>query len=355
MSSLNYREWDIFINEQVKAAGKICSGFYACYVPLFAMATQTIGLLTEGFEFHTTGPVRLSGESFERVQTQTGSLIPIKVFGQYDPTKNTKEQIDAISDYLNALATCIDFPLPLLQVQFIDAHQGIVMHAARKAFGRGIGLEIDERTAISEKICTDFHKIRTYLGSDSSPEKVAIRHYLTGMTLLSLEDQAPGLIDAAYMQFYQGIEAQLKTHELKKAKIAIAQQKNIDTRTTQIICHQVFSVRHKYFGHADEFNFHEISDSGALDAFRLAKQCLVARWLCRLLIDQATDSQNLLKREMRFYGAGRSDVFFGTLQEVESNFWIDFGQMTDTKKEECDIYNAAGVVNDAYAFSLSPN
>lgn len=66
-----------------------------------------------------------------------------------------------------------------------------------------MAFEINERYTAQQKLLAALNYCKP-----ATPElKVAIQHYLTGMTLLGLEDQLPGLTDAAFMQFFQGCEA----------------------------------------------------------------------------------------------------------------------------------------------------
>jgi hypothetical protein len=237
---------------------------------------------------------------------------------------------------------CVDFPLHMQATQFIDHNQGLIFQATRRPFSRAVGFEVEGRSAAVSKITNDFDSFLAHLNDPKPGFRVAIRHYLTGMTLLGLEDQVPGLIDAAYMQFYQGVESLLGTGVCDKAKRIIARTNVIDPRLAQIVCHQVFNVRHKYFGHGDEPDFHDNSSRGPEDSARLAKQSLVARWLCRVLIDSESQSRLPFLREMRIYGVLGSDEFQGTQDDLKSRFWIDFGQVKEAGKRKCKLYDATG-------------
>jgi len=172
------------------------------------------------------------------------------------------------------------------------------------------------------------------------------------MGLLAMEDALPGLIDAAYMQFYQSIEALTGACALDDAKKAIAALGLNDSATLQAICHQVFLVRHKYFGHGNETDFHEIADQGMAEATRVARQVLVARWLCKTLIDAQSPSKVSLVREMRIYGPEGSSEFRGQIAELEGMFWVNFGQSTG--KANCKMYDATGASAPAYTFPAAP-
>ncbi|MEX3926190.1 hypothetical protein AB4Y36_19475 [Paraburkholderia sp. BR10936] len=358
MSSLSYREWDIFINERAKTSGGAITGRYQCVVPAFLMSRQTIGFLAEGFELRYPRPLRLERQIrpdiAEAGLPANGQDFVIDIWGQFDVGRSAREQIDDVLSYVGTLSVCTDFPLDVKAMQFVDQWGTAVFHASRRPIGRGVGFEIEERGAASGKINEDFEYFRGVLGAVGSKQKVAIRHYLTGMTLLALEDHTPGLIDAAYMQFYQAIEASTGDHRLEVVQKEIAKKPLKNSRDVQIICHQVFNVRHKYFGHGSETDFHEIADAGPEQAFRVAKQCLVARWLCRALIDCETSSRNILAREMRFYLGDHSDAFHGSIHELEGAFWADFGQGGDPKKKACKTYDAEGAAAEPYTFREAP-
>jgi len=358
MTSLNYREWDVFINERLKARGDICNGYYTCCVPAFTMTQQTIRFLNETLELHTSHPhfldIRTPPPMGALQADLRGVSLSLRIYGHFDPAKDAREQIDLISQYLDAVSMCTDFPLHMQSIQFIEHNQGLVFQATRRPFGRAVGFEIEQRSVAISKITNDFDSFLAHLKDPDPRLRVAIRHYLTGMTLLGLEDQVPGLIDAAYMQFYQGIEALLGTSVCNEAKKRIAWTNVVDPRLAQIVCHQVFNVRHKYFGHGNEPDFHTISDRGPEEAVRLAKQSLVARWLCRILIDSESKSRLPFLREMRIYGAQGSDEFRGTQDDLKARFWIDFGQIREIGKRVCKLYDASGCDIKPFDFPVEP-
>jgi hypothetical protein len=358
MSSLNYREWDIFINERLKAHDGKFDGYYVCLVPGFAMAQQTIDFLNEAYDLYVSSPrpldICIPPLAGMRQPISRESSLPLTIHGEFDLTKGSREQIDSISRYLDALSMCVDFPFHMQAIQFIDYNQGLVFQASRRPFGRAAGFEVEERGGAASKIADDFNGFHVHLKDQNPRLRVAIRHYLTGMTLLGLEDQVTGLIDAAYMQFYQGIESFLGVRQCEEAKKSIAQSKVLDPRSVQIVCHQVFNVRHKYFGHGDESFYHDLSDRGPGEATQLAKQSLVVRWLCRVLIDSESQSRLPFLREMRIYGAQGSDEFLGTQEELASSFWINFGQAVMDVKRECKIYNASAREIELFKFPVEP-
>ncbi|WP_415844643.1 hypothetical protein ACMYUJ_17055 [Stutzerimonas zhaodongensis] len=322
----------------------------------FLMGSQTLDFLEENFRLAPSGPIQYDQPypiGLHRQANERDAPLTLRLQGTFDAAGDAREQVDQIIDYVGALAVSVDFPLHVLQIAFNTDGHGPLLQAVRKPFARGVGLEVEERGVAATKLTQDFGYFLGELKTQGSAAKIAIRHYMTGMTLLSLEDHTPGLIDAAFMQFYQGIEACLGLSNLGYAKKEIARRLNGD-RSTQIVCHQIFCVRHKYFGHGDEISFHEIADRGAEEAYRIAKQCLVAKWLCRRLIDSASPSGSLFSREMRLYGPSSSDCFYGSLQELETQFWADFSQGSVASKAECKVYDQNGGPAEGYVFKSAP-
>ncbi|MCT7319065.1 hypothetical protein N5I87_23860 [Ralstonia sp. CHL-2022] len=356
MTSLNYRDWHI---ETSSNAIGTQTGTYFCEVPKYLMIQQTVEMIHEGFQLTFEAPnqrpiaLRQAPMYFGPHRSGTATL---QIAGNLECGRDIREQIDEVVLYVQALAACTDAPLLPISIDFRTPDGKVLMVAKRGTIMRGIGFRIEERGTATQKIREDFQYFRNTLQTSPSNNKVALRHYLTGLTLLALEDSVPGLLEAAYMQFYQGIEAVVQTHVLHEAKQRIARLSLPDPLTAQIVCHQVFNVRHKYFGHGSETDFHEIADASAEEAFRVAKQCLVARWLCRVLLDHQTPSKTALVREMRMYLHHTSDVFLGTIREIESTFWIDFGQSVDAKKAACAVFDANGteVTQSRYQFLTQP-
>lgn len=354
MSALNYRSWDTFVNQRLAEAKVECHGHYEIDLVAFMMTDQTIEFIEQHFSLQLPHPVRIDNSaSLSGVIRQWRSPEPkLKIRGTFSPHLPIQIQINAVLDYLTALSICVDHPLAARIIRFEDDHEGIVLEAARRPFARGVAFELDERGIAHDKTQHDF----TWLVEAASKPGVilvATRHYLCGMGMLAMEDSLPGLIDAAYMQFYQGIEALTETHELEKAKKAISAADLPNSRDLQIACHQVFSVRHKYFGHGNETSFHEIADRGMLEATRIARQVLVARWLCKALLDARSPSRLFLAREMRIYGPQGSTEFRGQASELEEEFWVDFGQ-NSAAKANCRTYGKTGAASETYTFLPAP-
>jgi hypothetical protein len=353
MSALAYRSWDIFLNQRVAALKPLCHGHFEVDLVAFMMTEQTLEFLEQYFELHSPHPVKVNTPTplAGIIRQWRGTLPKLRIYGTFAPCQAAEPQIEAITAYLTALAVCVDHPLTAHTIRFEDDQEGLVLQAIRRPFGRGVAFELEERDLANGKIQADFAAL-AHTASQPGPLMVAIRHYLCGMGLLAMEDTLPGLIDAAYMQFYQGIEALTGTYVLEDAKKAIAALGLPNSATLQVICHQVFSVRHKYFGHGNETDFHEIADQGMAEATRVARQVLVARWLCKTLLDAQSPSKVSLVREMRIYGPEGSSEFRGQIADLEGTFWVNFGQSTG--KANCKIYDATAVSAPPYTFPVAP-
>lgn len=151
------------------------------------------------------------------------------------------------------------------------------------------------------------------------------KHYLTGLSLLSLEDQVTGLIDAAFMQFYQGCELLCRDSVggIENSKKYIAKLALEKSRELQIIAHHIWRVRNKYFGHGDVL-YNEMSNQNVESVIQVAKQVLVARYLCKQLLDAHTPSRVPLVREMGLFSENYSGDFRGQVGQIENTFRADY-------------------------------
>jgi hypothetical protein len=277
-----------------------------------------------------------------RLGTTNESLALYK-YAQLDTGLPIEPILAVLLEELRALSMCIDFPLTCNRIEYEippgQVNSGTVFIASRKSIGRGFAFEADERETASENLMNRF---AAYLLLNDHDGSVAAQHYLTGLTLLNLEDQFPGLIDAAFMQFYQGCETLLlrqPRETVTQAKKRVAADSSIpNAREIQIIVAHVWKIRHGFFGHR------ALSvPSTADEVYQVAKQVLVARWLCRRLIDFRVRSANGLCREMRLYHRQRSEEFRGTIGELETTFMIP-----GAAGESVEIFNASGSVIETY-------
>ena len=146
------------------------------------------------------------------------------------------------------------------------------------------------------------------------------------------------------MQFYQACEILCmddKGH-LENSKKYIARLNMQESREMQIIAHQVWRVRNKYFGHGDS-RYNLLSNADMESAVKVAKQVYVARYLCKKLIDINSPSKEILMREMMFFSEGHNyGNFTGSIQELETSFNVDF----DERKVK--IYSTEGAILEEY-------
>lgn len=154
------------------------------------------------------------------------------------------------------------------------------------------------------------------------------------MNLLGLEDQFPGLLEAAFMQFYCGCEAVCASYELSDAQRYIAnnEQDPEESKKLQVIAHQVWQVRNNYFGHGARKE--GVASSSYVQATQVAKQVLVARYLCRKMIELQESQGDVLLREIGFYINGFSENFYGELEQLGKTFFVPY------KGRNAKIYEA---------------
>lgn len=189
-----------------------------------------------------------------------------------------------------------------------------LMVIMRVPIGRGVAFEIEERGMVSQSLAQGDIEI-------SDKVQVAQQHYSTGMGLLAGEDSLPGLIDAAFMQFYLAMEALLENHEKEKA---ISRGRNLygqrfSAGFEELVMH-VYLARHRFFGHAHPKFLKGLLDSET--AFQIAKQTLVARWTARGILALELN-RPLVTREMRLYPKPNYSVcFYGDPVSLDGEFCL---------------------------------
>lgn len=344
MSSLSYRSWDIWANTEYFSESQVFDGYFECTIIGTLMVPQTIEFLTERFEIRQKTFRSISTPPPEIIQkttvTEEGNIC-IRLYEPLDTSVNTLDTIKDIQDFIEAISLAVDSPLTCPKIRFVSSAYGKLLVANRRPIGRGVAFEVEERGVAANKIQND---LSFYQDQTDDHHIVGRRHYLTGMQLLSLEDQVSGLVDAAFMQFYQGCEALCRD---PKGSI-VGSQKHIastgvsDSRELQIIAHQVWRVRNKYFGHGDVgHNIH--ANLSKEHAESVAKQALVARYLCRRLIDIGSPSGGHLSREMGFYFGSYSGNFTGSIDQLENDFNVRFdrplSKVYDSSGKEVEQYS----------------
>lgn len=343
MSVIEHREWSIWTNMDFFEGEDDIRGVLQFKITPALMAQQTIGFLYEKLDAIRQGQSQYDNEELK-------SFFDIAMIGATDELviqkslsiERSTEQLDIILeealDQLSAIALCLDFPLNCSEVRFVvppmTPESGEVFIASRKPIGRGLAFEVEEIGAASGRLTNDFGTFRNL----SQQQKAAQKHYLNGLTLLGLEDQFAGLLDAAFMQFYQGCEILCgENHILKKVKAYLASSYPTESQTLQVIAHHVWQIRHNYFGHGNVGN-HIVNMDDMGETFNVAKQVLVVRWLCKHLLDLSTNSVPLT-REMRLYHSRNSVCFSGSEAEISQTFYngYDFKVIPILDSSEAEI------------------
>ena len=344
MSTINMRDWEIWTNQSTFNKDLEFHGFYECCILPTLMAQQTVEFLAENFEIHSSNIISVSRPPYEVVKQSTTSeegLLAIRVYSVFTPTKSVEENIAGILKCIDSIALCVDFAFICQKIRFFSDVYGKMFIANRLRIGRGMAFEIEERGISSAKLRADY---LYYKNLTQNELLAATCHYLTGLRLLSLEDEVSGLIDAAFMQFYQACEILCKDDEgrLENSKKNIAKLNLPESRELQIITHQIWRVRNKYFGHGDT-RYNILANTDIESAVKVAKQVYIARYLCKKLIDINSPSKEVLMREMMFFCEGHNyGNFTGSIQELESSFSVDF----DNRKVK--IYSSGGDIIEEY-------
>lgn len=347
MSIINIRDWEIWTNYRIFKNDENYQGYYECSIAPTLMAHQTVEFLAEKFEIRRDNIINVSEPPIDIIKSSTTSeegMLAIRIYDTYNSAIAVEENIADILKCINSISLCVDFSFICQKIRFISNDHGKLFIANRMRIGRGMAFEIEERGQSSKKLQSDYI---FYKNSMDDYLEAATRHYLTGLKLLSLEDEVSGLIDAAFMQFYQACELLCmdSAGRLKQSKIYIASLNAPDGRELQIIAHHIWRVRNKYFGHGD-LDYNVLANTNIESAIKVAKQVYVARYLCKKLIDLKSPSKEVLLREMMFFSGGaNSGNFRGTINELETNFKVDF----DRRKS--DIFSSTGAKIEEYEIS----
>lgn len=346
MSTLAYRDWDLWLNTGYFSGVQTHDGYFECVVLDSLMVRQSIEFLAERQYILNRQFVDVPHSPIEIVQQSTRTAEGercIRMYEQLETSIDIKETLEGIRSFIDALALAIDAPLSCYRISFVSNHHGRILTANRKSIGRAFSFEVEERGFAYQKLRNDL----AFYQNDSDPNVVVgRRHYMTGMQLLALEDQVSGLIDAAFMQFYQGCEALCRDPKgnLEPSKKYIAANASSDGRELQIIAHQVWRVRNKYFGHGD-VPYNLLANQNREKAAMVARQVLVARYLCRRLLDLTAPSNTPLTREMGLFFGTYSGNFVGQVDQLLGDFKVPFDQ------PECNIYDANHAALTPFTFS----
>lgn len=343
MSAISYRDWDMYVNRLFYDKGETHSGYFECIILQTLMSQQTVEFIAENFYLQSgniypeQNPPANLGVVQNRMLTNDGQIC-IKSYEGLDTQQNPWEIIKGILERIHALSLCVDFPLVCTKIRFTSHHNGLLLSASRHPIGRGVCFEVEERQIAREKVLADLSGY-----SSDTYQAVGEKHYLAGMTLMGLEDQVEGLIDAAFMQFYQGCEILCRDSrgDLENSKKYIASLQLPDSRELQIIAHQIWRVRNKYFGHGD-IQYNVLSNTNLENAAKVANQVLVVRYLCKRLIDHFSTSKRVLIREIYLFSGHSLGNFVGSISQLENEFKSDFDN------RDAKIYDANGAEIEKY-------
>ncbi|MBW9068291.1 hypothetical protein [Agrobacterium pusense] len=316
MSSLPVRPLRVWTSSIAREIGEI-SGAFRIEVSATLMVEQTLKFLSESRSATISNP-ELAGflMGADLRQPNENALFFWKTFENADALE--KFDVYEIYKIVRTLELHCDVNLTVGRIVYLaDTGAGPtepLIIAERQPIGRGIGFEIEDRSAVLGSMCD-----KNIVISDKA--EMAQQYYSTALGLLSLEDQISGLIDASFMQFYLSVETILEAHE---AKIAVDNGLKLygvkfSSEMAAIVSH-VYRARHRFFGHA-----HVKWQKGQLDkniSFEIAKQSLVARWCARSLMELEIGG-NLVHREMRLYSSlGRSIEFNGGVDLLLTEFQL---------------------------------
>lgn len=317
MSSFSSRPLQIWRSSLAESLSLI-SGVFAFEVVPSIMVSQTLAFLHEEAKKETSvsSPVIsafLNGMRYYD-PNRANSLLYFRKFDSADELLNVN--VDLLFDAIRLLETYVDINLTVTRIVYLS-DVGIgpsqpLLIIERMPFFRGVGFEIEERTALRSSMSSSALQL-------SGKTRIAQQYYSTGLALLAAEDQISGLLDAAFMQFYLTIESILEKHKQHQARISGKKlfggrfSKDIEN-----IVDHVYTARNGFFGHNSRKNH----DGQLVDsiAFSIAKQVVVAKWCARELIALELNV-DVVKREMRLYfGPGHSVGFDGNSAMLKTDF-----------------------------------
>ncbi len=329
MNSISYRKWDFWLNQTIIDEFEHFNGFFECVLTPTLMSMQTVEFLYENFEFNLRdeypervkrgidSTLRFAGDLKQYIINENNELC-IKIRNNITRDEINSVNLNNILKQIENISLCVDFTLNCNKIVYKDYNKGIIFYATRRPLGRAVGFSPEERSVAFDKFQKDFVFLNN---SNENKLKISVKHYLAGINLLGLEDQFPGLIEAAFMQFYLGCEILCETHKCEEAKKYISFLNISDKKELQIIAHQVWQVRNSYYGHGALKNN---PSEGFEIASEVAKQVLVVRYLCRRLIDCLLPSDVYLVREIGLYPNGYSENFNGSVNELSNNFFVPY-------------------------------
>lgn len=245
-------------------------------------------------------------------------LLDYKFEDRNDVARFHSAGVKWVEEILESLALSLDMAFNWSEIQFLgDFGVGPIrplVKVLKHNYSRGVGFELEERgmatAALNKGVALSDYNL-----------KLSLSHYTTGMSLLALEDHLPGLIDGAFMQFYQSIEVILEKH---KKELALEQGiKKFSEKFDKKLYGHVYDVRNTFFAHSKASTMAiKRAYKSYEDSFEIAKQVLVARWAARNLISLSLDEE-LLQREMRLYTTEKNSICFrGDSDQLDNEFSI---------------------------------
>lgn len=324
MTSLPSRPLHVWYSSAANSLGPI-NGLFRIEVLPSLMVPQTLGFISEISTLPITHGNLIGFFLGARYSSQGESALRY-----WHPFNNSDElfayDLYQLYDFVQELELHLDVNFTVVGISYLaDFGAGPtkpILIAEREAIARGSGFEVEERSKARESLRVN--------GLQWTPKaRVAHRYYSTGLSLLALEDQISGLLEAAFMQFYLSIEAILESY---KPQAAIAKAKRTYgsrfTADLEAALYRVFDVRNNYIGHASGAR-----RRGTLkphETFAVAAQTLVARWVGRTLIELELRAP-LLHREMRLYPSYNSSICFtGSTEQLTNEFALPTNAPTDS-------------------------
>ncbi|MFV8248091.1 hypothetical protein [Bdellovibrio bacteriovorus] len=324
MSSGRKRIWEVW-KSNAKFNSEI-HGEFRIELTRFPMVAQSLEYLHEFAKSTAAHFPNLDADLLPFIQAMQNWRMPKggePLFLHYRHTFHSVTEFENANILIEKIDTSVDKLEMILDISFnvrsiaylADKGAGpnkSILHAVPIKYQYGVGFEIEERAQIAPVL---IHSSKI----DFESHRVALNHYQTGMTNFLLGDDFPGLIDAAFMQFYLCVEAILEASG--EGEAIKNSRKMFKEPVSEELIKDLYRVRSQFFGHVDPTKPEIIR---ALDdevtSFEIQKQVLVAKWLARDLLCRITGCLSNNRKTRLYSDLGESVDFSGDISLLQSDF-----------------------------------
>ncbi len=251
-------------------------------------------------------------------------LIWLKPFDNIELFNNF--DIYTLLESINKLEIILDHSFLFSDITYcVDIGTGLnkqLLAFHKKNFSVGKAFECEDRSSV----------LNTSLNTNqiTSRESIAMQLYIVGNGIISLGDIYIGLLESAFMHFYQCCELLIGTHKDSQIETRVNElQVSLEDRERiSKITRHVFIARNWFFAHSgyEQKSFYKEDKmliQNSKFSSQVIRQVLVAKWLSRYLLSIVLKTE-LKQREFRIYDSTgiESYNFNGNISDLSSTFKI---------------------------------